>query len=61
MEDRLLPMLHVPPLHLAGRPKGTAGLLQFGANVVAGVARAKLKSTANCLRDSSSGFIKVYS
>ena len=61
MEGKLLPIQHVPPLHLADGPKGTAGLLQFGANKVAGAARTKLKSTTNCLRDSDSAFIRVYS
>ena len=59
MEGKLLPIQHVPPLHLADGPKGTAGLLQFGANKVAGAARTKLKSTTNCLRDSDSAFIRV--
>ena len=61
MEGKLLPMQHVPPLHLADGPKGTAGLLQFGTNKVAGAARTELKSTTSCLRDSDSGFIRVYS
>lgn len=43
MEDGLLPMQLVPPLHFADEPKGTAGLPQFGANAVAGVAKRKLK------------------
>lgn len=45
MEDRLLPMKLVPPLHFADEPKGTAGLLQFGANAVAGAAKMRLKVT----------------
>ena len=43
MEDGLLPMQLVLPLHFADEPKGTAGLLQFGANAVAGVAKRKMK------------------
>jgi len=56
MEDGLLPMQLVPPLHFADEPKGTAGLLQFGANAVAGAARRGLKVniTTNCLRGSNS-------
>ncbi|KAK3888649.1 hypothetical protein Pcinc_007374 [Petrolisthes cinctipes] len=44
MEDKLLPMQHGPTLHLADGPKGTAGLLQFGANEVAGAARTRLRA-----------------
>ena len=62
MEDRLLPMQLVPPLHPTDGSKGTAGLLQFGTNRIAGTARTKLRSTSSCLRGSDSGFfLKVYS
>ena len=58
---KLLPMQYVPPLHHADEPKGTAGLLQFGANSIAGAARTKLRSTTSCLRGSNSGsFLRVY-
>ena len=42
MEGRLLPMQLVSPLHLADESKGTAGLLRFGVNSVAGAARTML-------------------
>ena len=62
MEDRLLPIQYVPPLHHADDPKGKAGLLQFGANAVAGAVRTKLKSATSCLRVSDSGlFLRIYS
>lgn len=43
MKDGLLPMKLVPPLHFADKPKGIAGLLQFGANAVTGAAKRRLK------------------
>ena len=62
MEDRLLPMQPVPPLHPTDGSKGTAGLLQFGTNGVAGTARMKLRSMLSCLRGSNSRFfLEVYS
>ena len=39
MENRLLPMYHVPPLHITDGAKGTTGSLQFGTSAVAGAAR----------------------
>ena len=39
MENRLLPMYHVPPLHVTDEAKGTTGSLQFGTSAVAGAAR----------------------
>jgi len=62
MENGMLPMQHVPPLHIADGSKGTARPLQFGTSVVAGAARMKLKTTTDCLRGSNAGFsLKVYS
>ena len=62
MEDRLLPMQLVTPLHLADGSKGTAGLLQFGTNRVTGTAKMKLRLMSSCLRGSNSGFLlEVYS
>ena len=43
VEDGLLSMQLVPPLHFADKPQGTAGLQQFGANAVAGAAKRRLK------------------
>lgn len=45
MEHKLLPNQYVPPLLLTDKPKGTAGLIQFGASKVAGVARSMFKPT----------------
>ena len=43
-------------------PREGQGPMQPGTDAVAGVARAKLKSVTNCLRDSDSGFdLGVYS
>ena len=39
MENMLLPMYHVPPLHVTDGAKGTTGSLQFGTSAVAGAAR----------------------
>ena len=39
MENRLLPMYHVPPLHVTDGAKGTTRSLQFGISAVAGAAR----------------------
>ena len=53
-----------PPfsLHVGNGSKGTAGPLQFGSSDVAGVARMRLSTTTNCLRDSNCGFfLEVYS
>lgn len=62
MEDELLPMQHVPPLHVTDGSKGTAELLHFGTSAVAGAARAMLYLASNCLRGSDSGFIlRVFS
>ena len=47
MEDMLLPMQPVPPPHPTDGSKGTAGLLQFGTNGVAGTARKKLRSMSS--------------
>lgn len=58
-EDRLLPMQQVPPLHVVDvvQGKGLKGPCSLApTRVVKGVARIKLKSTTNCLRDSDSGF-----
>ena len=53
---------HPPPLHVDDGSKGTAGPLQFGTSDVAGVARMRLSTTTNCLRDSNTGFfLEVYS
>ena len=50
-----------PPLHVGDGSKGTAGPLQFGTSHVAGVARMRLSTRRNCLRDSNSGFsLEVY-
>ena len=50
------------PLHVVDGSKGTAGLLQFGTSDVVGVARMRLSTTTNCLRDSNSGvFLEIYS
>lgn len=62
MENGMLPMQHVPPLHFADVSKGTARPIQFGTSVVAGAARTWLMATTDCLRDSDSGFfLEVYS
>jgi len=62
MENGMLPMQHVPPLHVADESKGTARPLQFGTSAVAGAARTKLKTTTDCLKGSDSGFsLEVYS
>ena len=51
-----------PPIHVTDRSKGTAKLLEFGTSAVAGVARTRLYTTADCLRGSNSGFFrKAYS
>ena len=39
MENRLLAMYHVPPLHVTDGAKGTTGSLQSGTCAVAGAAR----------------------
>ena len=50
------------PLIVGDGSKGTAGPLQSGTSDVAGVARMRLSTTTNCLRDSNSGlFLEVYS
>ncbi len=56
MENGLLPMQRVPPLHVADGSEGTAGPLQFGIRSVAGAARKKLYTATSCLKDSGSGF-----
>jgi len=62
MENGMLPMKHVPPLHVADGSKGTARPLRFGISAVAGAARTKLKSTTDCLRGYDSGLsLEVYS
>ena len=62
MEDKMLPMQHVPPLNFADGSKGTAGLLQFGTRAVEEAARTMLSTTKNYLRDSDSGFfLRIYS
>ena len=59
---RLLPMRHAPLLHVGDGSKGTAGPLQFGTSDIAGVARMRLSTTTNCVRDSNSGFfLEIYS
>ena len=40
-----------PPLYIGDGSKGTAGPLQFGTSDVAGVARMRLSTTTNYLRD----------
>ena len=51
-----------PPLYVGDGSKGTARPLQFGTSDVARVARMRLSTTTNCLRDSKSGFfLEVYS
>ena len=62
MEDRLLPMQRVLPLHITDGAKGTTESLQFGTSAVTGAARTRLHTMTNCLRGSDSGFfLKVYS
>ena len=61
-----MPMQHaplpLPPLHVSDGSKGTAGPLQLGTSDVAGVARMRLRTTTNCLREFNSGFfLEVYS
>ena len=41
-----------PPLQVGDGSKGTTGPSQFRTNDVAGVARMRLSTTTNCLRDS---------
>ena len=57
MENQLLLMQQIPPLHAAGGPKGTTNVDTAWHQRLAGVAGVTLKSTSNRLRDSVSGFV----
>ena len=49
-------------LHATDWSNGAAGPIQFGTSAIAGVARARLHATTNCLWDFSSRFfLEVYS
>ena len=58
-----MPIQHAPPPpSLDDGSKGTAGPLQCVTSDVAAVARMRLNTTTNCLRDSNfEFFLEVYS
>ena len=61
MENQLLPLQQLPPLHTADRSKGMVRPIQFGTRRITGVARRMLKPASICLRHSNSWFfLRVY-